>query len=212
MNRGFARFIGDVFQFTADHALFFGIIGVAGLLFGPSVLVVLERKDRLPRLGVWLYTGLLTPLLVVFLLILGNPQDYCNDPLPHEAFRRFYPLALPLVPLYVHVLRAEKLRHPVQYTLILLMLSLGVFSITIGQELFHLAYQSAQGQGVVYSGARAWECAYLNSASERTARSLVARATLFFLVVQMLALILACRLKRRQGGEQTEAALSEPDV
>jgi hypothetical protein len=197
MNRGLARFIADLFDLVEEHALFFGVIGVVGFLIGPSLLAFLERKERLASLFVWLYSLLLTPIIVLFMLSLGNPQDYCNDPLSHETFRWFYLLALPLVPLYAHYFRAVKLNHPVHYAFVLLMLSLGVFSLTLGQELFHFAYQSAQGHGVVYSGARAWECAYLNSASEMAAHRFVAIATLLFLVVQVCVLVIARRVKRR---------------
>ena len=202
MNRGLARFIGDIFDLFADNALFFGIVGIVCFLFGPSLLVLLERKERLPRAVVWLYTFFLTPFIMIFLLFVANPQTYCNDPLPHEAFRLFYPLFLPLIPLYIHYARAEHLNHPFQFGLILVMLSLGVFSLTIGYEIFHLAYQSVQGHGVVYSGARAWECAYLNSASVRSARSTVGTATLVFLAVQVLVLIAVRRMKHRQSESQ----------
>ena len=209
MNRELARFIGDVFDIVADNILLFGIVGVVCFLFGPSLLVLLERKERLPRVIVWVYTFVLTPIITLVLVFVANPQSYCNDPLPHEAFRLFYPLILPLLPLYIHFFRAKRLNHPVLFGLILVMLSLGVFSITVGNEIFHLAYQSVQGHGVVYSGARAWECAYLNSVSERSARSTVGSGTLLFLVVQVLVLIAVRGLKRRQSVRQDDRP-SEP--
>ena len=91
------------------------------------------------------------------------------------------------------------------------MLSLGVFSLTIGYEIFHLAYQSVQGHGVVYSGARAWECAYLNSASEISARGTVGTATLPFLVVQVIVLF-AIRIRKRRQRPNSEGESGEPDV
>ena len=194
--------IGDMFDLFADHALSFTIVGAVCFLFGPTLLVVLERKERLPRLVVWLYTFVLTPAMFLMMIFIGNPQSYCNDPLPHDAFRVFYPLFLPLIPLYIHYARAEHLNHPFQFGLILVMLSLGVFSLTIGYEIFHLAYQSVQGHGVVYSGARAWECAYLNSASEISARGTVGTATFVFLAVQVLVLIAVRRMKHRQSEPQ----------
>ena len=202
MDRALARFIGDVFDIVADNLLLFGIVGVVCFLLGPSLLVLLERKERLPRLFVWVYAFVLAPVITLVLVFVANPQSYCNDPLPHEAFRLFYPLVLPLLPLYVHYFRAKQLNHPVLFGLILVMLSLGVFSITLGNEIFHLAYRSVQGHGVVYSGARAWECAYLNSASERSARSTVGTATLVFLAVQVLVLIAVRRMKHRQSEPQ----------
>ena len=211
MNRGLARFIGDMFDLFADHALFFGIVGSLCFLFGPSLLVFLERKERLPRAVVWLFTLVLTPVMMLLLIFVANPQTYCNDPLPHEAFRLFYPLFLPLIPLYLHYFRAEHLNHPFQFGFMLVALSLGVFSLTIGNEIFHLAYQSVQGHGVVYSGARAWECAYLNSVSERAARSTVGTATLTFLVVQVIVLF-AIRIRKRRQRPNSEGESGEPDV
>ena len=92
MNRGLARFIGDMFDFFADHASFLTIVGAVCFLFGPSLLVVLERKERLPRVVVWLFTFVLTPTMFLMMIFMGNPHSYCNDPLPHDAFRVFYPL------------------------------------------------------------------------------------------------------------------------
>ena len=142
--------------------------------------------------------------------LIASPQDYCNDPLPHEAFRPFYALFLPLIPLYVHYARADRLNHPFLMGFILTALSLGVFSLTVGYDIFHFAYQSAQGHGVIYSGARAWECAYLNSASEITARQAVGRMTLLFLVAQIIIHVLVRMLKRRQHA--VEATSNEPEV
>ena len=187
-------------ELVADHWLLFGGLAAAGFLFGPSLLVYLERSDRLPRTFVWSYSLILVPIAVLFMAIIASPQTYCNDPLRHEDFRPFYALFLPLIPLYVHFFCAERLSHPVQFGFILAALSLGVFSLTIGYEVFHIAYQSAQGHGVIYSGASAWECASLNSTSELTARQTVGRATLLFALGQIVLLI-AARLRKRRAGE-----------
>ena len=198
MNRDFARFIGDVFDFFADNALFFGILGVLCFLFGPSLLVFLERKERLPVVVVWLFTFVLTPAMFSFLIFMAIPQNYCNNPLPHDAFRVFYPLFLPLIPLYVHYFRAEHLNHPFQFGFILVALSAGVFTLTIGYEILHLAYQSVQGHGIVYSGARAWECAYVNYGSMYSARDARDTALNLFLVIQVIVLVAVRIRKRRQ--------------
>ena len=178
MNRELARFIGDVFDIVADNILLFGIVGVVCFLFGPSLLVLLERKERLPRVIVWVYTFVLTPIITLVLVFVANPQGYCNDPLPHEAFRLFYPLILPLLPLYIHFFRAKQLNHPVLFGLILVMLSLGVFSITVGNEIFHLAYQSVQGTASCIAerepGNAPTSTAYPNA--RRAARSVRARS------------------------------------
>ena len=211
MNRGLARFIGDMFDLFADHALFFGIVGSLCFLFGPSLLVFLERKERLPRAVVWLFTLVLTPAIFLFLIFMAIPQSYCNDPLPHDAFRVFYPLFLPLIPLYVHYFRAEHLNHPFQFGFILVGLSAGVFALTIGYEILHLAYQSVQGHGIVYSGARAWECAYVNHASMSSARDTRDTALNLFLVIQVIVLV-AVRIRKRRQRLNSEDESSEPDV
>ena len=198
MNRDLARFIGDVLDFFADNALLFGIVGVLCFLFGPSLLVLLERKERLPRVVVWLFTFVLTPAMFLFLIFMAIPQGYCNNPLPHDAFRVFYPLFLPLIPLYVHYFRAEHLNHPFLFGFILVALSAGVFTLTIGYEILHLAYQSVQGHGIVYSGARAWECAYVNYASLYSARDTRDTALNLFLVIQVIVLVAVRIRKRRQ--------------
>ena len=198
MNRDLARFIGDVFDFFADNALFFGILGVLCFLFGPSLLVFLERKERLPRVVVWLFTFVLTPAMFLFLIFMAIPQGYCNNPLPHDAFRVFYPLFLPLIPLYVHYFRAEHLNHPFLFGFILVALSAGVFTLTIGYEILHLAYQSVQGHGIVYSGARAWECAYVNYGSMYSARDTRDTALNIFVVIQVITLVAVRMRKRRQ--------------
>ncbi|MFZ8906887.1 MAG: hypothetical protein ACO2Y2_06085 [Poseidonia sp.] len=204
MNRGLARFIGDIFDFFADHALFFTVVGALCFLFGPSLLVVLERKGRLPRVVVWLFTFVLTPAMFLMLIFLANPQSYCNDPLPHDAFRLFYPLFLPLIPLYIHYAQAERLNHPFQYGFILVVLSAGVFTLTVAYEVLHLAYQSVQGHGIVYSGARAWECAYVNYASLYSARDTRNTVSQLFLVVQVIALVALRMRKRRQRSNEEE--------
>ena len=199
-------------ELVADHWLLFGGLAAAGFLFGPSLLVYLERSDRLPRAFVWSYSLILVPIAVLFMAIIASPQTYCNDPLRHEDFRPFYALFLPLIPLYVHFFRAKRLSHPYQFGFMLVALSLGVFSLTIGYEIFHIAYQAAQGHGVIYSGASAWECASVNSASEITARQTVGRATLLFAFGQMLVLI-AARIRQRRALEATVASeSSRPEV
>ena len=198
MNGDLVRFIGDDLDFFADNALLFGIVGVLCFLFGPSLLVLLERKERLPRVVVWLFTFVLTPAMFLFLIFMAIPQGYCNNPLPHDAFRVFYPLFLPLIPLYVHYFRAEHLNHPFLFGFILVALSAGVFTLTIGYEILHLAYQSVQGHGIVYSGARAWECAYVNYASLYSARDTRDTALNLFLVIQVIVLVAVRIRKRRQ--------------
>ena len=89
MNREFSRFIGDLFDFVADRWMLFAIVGAIGFLFGPSLLVWLDRKQRLPRPLVWVYSVTIVPVLLLFMLVLANPQSYCNDPCLTMIFESF---------------------------------------------------------------------------------------------------------------------------
>ena len=207
MNRDVARAISDVFDVVINNWMLFTILATAGYLFGPSLLVYLDRTNRLPRGLIWMYSVVFVPVIVLLMATVGASPGYCNDPLPHDAFRIFYLLMLPILPLYLHYVRGETLQHPVHYGFILTFLSLGVYSLTIANEVFHLAYQSVQGHGVIYSGARAWECAYLNGASELHARSVAGTSTLVFFAVHLVVMILV-RRGRRSPSEQPEHSVS----
>jgi len=207
VNRDVARAISDVFDVVINNWMLFTILATAGYLFGPSLLVYLDRTNRLPRGLIWMYSAVFVPVIVLLMATVGASPGYCNDPLPHDAFRIFYLLMLPILPLYLHYVRGETLQHPVHYGFILTFLSLGVYSLTIANEVFHLAYQSVQGHGVIYSGARAWECAYLNGASELHARSVAGTSTLVFFAAHILVMILV-RRGRRSPSEQPEHAVS----
>ena len=87
---------------------------------------------------------------------------------------------------------------------ILVLLSAGVFALTVANEVLHLAYQSVQGHGVVYSGARAWECAWVNYASLYSARDIRDTVSQLFIVVQVLALLGLRLRKRRQRSSEEE--------
>jgi hypothetical protein len=212
VNRNVARAIGDVFDAVADNWMFFVVLATFGYLIGPSLLVYLERTNRLPRGVIWTYSLGFVPLIVLLMATVAASPGYCNDPLPHAAFRPYYLLVVPILPLYVHYVRAETLQHPVHYGFILTFLSLGVFSLTVANEVFHLAYQSVQGHGVIYSGARAWECAYVNGASELQARSVVGRATLGFLAVHVAAMVLVRWRRRSLSKPPQRTASVEPQT
>ena len=212
VNRDVARAIGDVFDVVIDNWMLFTVLATAGYLFGPSLLVYLDRTNRLPRGLMWTYSVVFVPVIVLLMATVGASPGYCNDPLPHDAFRIFYLLILPILPLYVHYVRGETLQHPVHYGFILTFLSLGVYSLTIANEVFHLAYQSVQGHGVIYSGARAWECAYLNGASELQARSVAGTSTLVFLAVHVVVMILVRRGRRSPSEQPENAASVEPQA
>ena len=212
VNRDVARAIGDVFDVVIDNWMLFTVLATAGYLFGPSLLVYLDRTNRLPRGLIWTYSVVFVPVIVLLMATVGASPGYCNDPLPHDVFRIFYLLILPILPLYVHYVRGETLQHPVHYGFILTFLSLGVYSLTIANEVFHLAYQSVQGHGVIYSGARAWECAYLNQTSELHARSVAGTSTLVFLAVHAAAMVLVRKRKRSPSEQPENTASVEPQA
>lgn len=210
VNRDLARAIGDVFDVVVDNWMLFTILATVGYLIGPSLLVYLDRTNRLPRGLIWTYSVVFVPVIVLLMATVSASPGYCNDPLPHDAFRIFYLLVLPILPLYVHYVRGESLQHPVHYGFILTFLSLGVYNLTIANEVFHLAYQSVQGHGVIYSGARAWECAYLDGTSELKARSVVGISTLVFLAVHVVVMVLIRRRRRSPSEPPENAASVEP--
>ena len=203
MFREIILFLFELTDLFSDNFLISGLVFILSYFFGPSFLVYLERKNLLRRIFVWIYFILFVPFMFVFMLLLMNPQTYCNDPLPHDIFRWFYVLILPLIPFYLHYVRSDKIQHPYIYGVMIIILSVGVFSMTFGYEIFHLTYQTIEGQGVVYSGARAWECAYLNSTSESQARITQLLGSVTFTAISILSLILA-RKNKRQNLETSE--------
>ena len=60
---------------------------------------------------------------------------------------------------------SNKVGRPWLFGSILTLALLFVFDLTVGHEVLHMVYQSQTGEGVVYSGARAWECNHFNGTS-----------------------------------------------
>ena len=112
VNRDVARAIGDVFDVVIDNWMLFTVLATAGYLFGPSLLVYLDRTNRLPRGLIWTYSAVFVPVIVLLMATVGASPGYCNDPLPHDVFRIFYLLILPILPLYVHYVRGETCNIP----------------------------------------------------------------------------------------------------
>ena len=191
MFREIIIFIFELMDLFSNNFVIFGFVFFLSYFLGPSVLVYLDRKNLLRRTFAWIYFILFVPFMFVFMFLLMSPQTYCNDPLPHDIFRWFYILVLPLVPFFLHYTRSDKIQHPYLFGATLIILGLGVFSMTVGYEIFHLTYQTIQGEGVIYTGARAWECAYIDSTSESQARITQLLASAMFIALSTITLVLA---------------------
>lgn len=151
--------LGDLLDFLTDNLSLLGMLVSFAYVIGPSWMVFLEKRDKLSRLGVWLYALVVMPIMVMGLWSILHPDTYCNDPLQHSEFRMFYPLWLPLLPLLVHQHRSPEVQHPFLYGIMLLVFGLLVFALTFGYEVLHLTYQSLHGTGIDFTGPDAWECA-----------------------------------------------------
>ncbi len=173
------------------------IVSAVALLALPGVMVWLDRRERMPTALPWIQLLLVTPLLAYStLMITFQPNSYCNTILPHEDFRGFYVLFLPFVPLFAHMLGSEKVGRPWLFGCILTLSLLFVFDLTVAYEVLHMVYQNQAGEGVVYSGARAWECNHFNGESMQVAFQAKWRANQIFLVL-MPVLLVGARLVNR---------------
>ena len=163
----------------------------------PGVMVWLDRRERMPTALPWVQLLLFTPLLAYSaLMITFQPNSYCNTILPHEDFRGFYVLFLPFLPLFAHMLGSEKVGRPWLFGCILTLSLLFVFDLTVAYEVLHMVYQNHAGEGVVYSGARAWECNHFNGESMQVAFRAKWRANQIFLLL-MPVLLVGARLVNR---------------
>ena len=189
--------VSDLLAFMTDNPTALGFIVSLAYVIGPSWMVFLEKRQRLSKVVVWAYALIVVPIIVLGLLANVLPESYCGDPLSHEEFRFFYPLWLPLLPLFWFYLRSEVIQHPYLYAAMLVSLSVAVFLLTFGYEVFHYAYQQVHGTGIAYSGAVASECASLDGDSVRTARQWRDVATAALAVVLVLVMVVARR--RKQG-------------
>ena len=193
--QGFA--LGGLLTVLPTPWLAVNIVSAVALLALPGVMVWLDRRERMPTALPWIQLLLVTPLLAYStLMITFQPNSYCNTILPHEDFRGFYVLFLPFVPLFAHMIGSEKVSRPWLFGCILTLSLLFVFDLTVAYEVLHMVYQNQAGEGVVYSGARAWECNHFNGESMQVAFQAKWRANQIFLVL-MPVLLVGARLVNR---------------
>jgi hypothetical protein len=189
------------------------ILFVVALFSLPGVMVWLDRRGRMPTALPWIQLLLVTPLLAFSTLMMTfQPNSYCNNILRHEDFRGFYLLFLPFLPLFTHMLGSEKVGRPWLFGCILTLSLLFIFDLTVAYEVIHLVYQNQAGDGVVYSGARAWECNHFNGESMQVAFRAKWRADQIFLVLMPLLLVGARLLQRWRRDEGDEAQKENNEV
>ena len=179
----------------------------------PGVMVWLDRRERMPTVLPWVQLLLTTPLLAyATLMITFQPNSYCNTILPHEDFRGFYVLFLPFFPLFAHMLGSEKVGRPWLFGCILTLSLLFVFDLTVAYEVLHMVYQNQAGEGVVYSGARAWECNHFNGESMQVAFRAKWRANQIFLVLMPVLLVGARLVNRWRRDAENEVQKENSEV
>ena len=189
------------------------IVSAVALLALPGVMVWLDRRERMPTALPWIQLLLVTPLLAYStLMITFQPNSYCNTILPHEDFRGFYVLFLPFVPLFAHMLGTEKVGRPWLFGCILTLSLLFVFDLTVAYEVLHMVYQNQAGEGVVYSGARAWECNHFNGESMQVAFRAKWRANQIFLVLMPVLLVGARLVQRWRRDAENEVQKENNEV
>jgi len=178
-----------------------------------GVMVWLDRRERMPTALPWVQLLLITPLLAyATLMITFQPNSYCNTILPHEDFRGFYVLFLPFFPLFAHMLGSEKVGRPWLFGCILTLSLLFVFDLTVAYEVLHMVYQNQAGEGVVYSGARAWECNHFNGESMQVAFRAKWRANQIFLVLMPVLLVGARLVQRWRRDAENEVQKENNEV
>ncbi|MCH1411454.1 MAG: hypothetical protein L7U48_05175 [Candidatus Poseidoniaceae archaeon] len=190
--------------FVALPTPFLGInLAFALLVFVlPGAMVWLDRQRRLPLSVPWAYLLVVAPALMYALLMINlQPNSYCSNILRHEQFRGFYVLFVAFLPLFAHMLLSAETSRPWLFGAILTLPVLFVFDITVGNEVLHLVYQNQAGEGIVYSGARAWECNHVDQASIRVAFAAKWRANLTFLILMPAVLMVSRIVQRRRSAQ-----------
>ena len=179
----------------------------------PSAMVWLDRRERMPTALPWVQLLLVTPLLAYStLMITFQPNSYCNTILPHEDFRGFYVLFLPFLPLLAHMLGSEQVGRPWLFGCILTLSLLFLFDLTVAYEVLHMVYQNQAGEGVVYSGARAWECNHFNGESMQVAFRAKWRANQIFLMLMPVLLVVARLVQRWRRDAENEVQKENSEV
>ena len=185
------------------------ILFAVALFTLPTTMVWLDRRGRMPIALPWVCLLVVMPLFAYAMVMISlQPNSYCNNVLGHSDFRAFYVLFLPFLPLFAHAVGSKKVGRPWLFGGILTLSLLFVFDLTVAYEVLHVVYQNQAGEGVVYSGTRAWECNHYDGASMQVAYRAKWRANQIFLLVMPLLLIGARlahqRHRAEDGGGQKE--------
>ena len=185
------------------------ILFAVALFTLPSVMVWLDRRDRMPTALPWGFLVAMVPMFAYSMVMISfQPNSYCNNILRHAEFRAFYVLFLPFLPLLAHMVGSNKVGRPWLFGSILTLSLLFVFDMTVGHEVLHMVYQNQAGEGVVYSGARAWECNHFNGTSMGAAFRAKWRANLAFLLLMPL-MLMGARLVHRRRREKDGSPQNE---
>ena len=199
------------FIVVPTRAVALNVIFVIALLSLPGLMVWLDRRGSMPTALPWGFLLAMVPMFAYSMVMISfQPNSYCNNILPHAEFRAFYVLFLPFLPLLAHMVGSNKVGRPWLFGSILTLSLLFVFDMTVGHEVLHMVYQNQTGEGVVYSGARAWECNHYSSTSMQVAFRAKWRANQVFLLLMPLMLI-GARLvhRRRRGNDASQNEKSE---
>lgn len=213
MAEGYGFALAGLLTVLPTPMLAVNILFAVALFTLPGAMVWLDRQDRMPAALPWFHLLVVTPVLAFALLMISfQPNSYCNTILPHEDFRGFYVLFLPFLPLLAHMLGSEKVGRPWLFGSILTLSLLFVFDLTVAYEVLHMVYQNQAGEGVVYSGARAWECNHFNGESMQVAFRAKWRANQIFLVLMPVLLVGARLVQRRRRDAENEVQKENSEV
>jgi hypothetical protein len=87
-----------------------------------------------------------------------------------------------------------------------------LFDLTVAYEVLHMVYQNQAGEGVVYSGARAWECNHFNDESMQVAFRAKWRANQIFLILMPVLLVVARLVQRWRRDAENEVQKENSEV
>lgn len=211
MNEEVTRVVADLLEFMTENLGALGFLVSFAFVIGPSWMVFLEKRNRLSKVVVWAYALTVVPIVVLGMLAIASPTTTCADPLAHDEFRFFYPLWLPMLPLFWYYLRSVKVQHPYLYALMLVALSVAVFLLTLGYEVFHYAYEDLHGTGIVYGGANGIDCAVIDTSALQGAEMWRNGATVAMATLLLAVMAFARRRKQSLVGERASGSSASSD-
>jgi hypothetical protein len=110
------------------------------------------------------------------------------------------------------MLGSEQVGRPWLFGCILTLSLLFLFDLTVAYEVLHMVYQNQAGEGVVYSGARAWECNHFNGESMQVAFRAKWRANQIFLILMPVLLVVARLVQRWRRDAENEVQKENSEV